>query len=46
MPLTASKQYCLASAHAGQHKATSPTRKTLAASVLRQRHDKQTSDKN
>ena len=28
-PLTACKQYCLAPAHAGQHKATSPTRKPL-----------------
>jgi len=27
--ITACKQYCLAPAHAGQHKATSPTRKTL-----------------
>ena len=29
MPLTACKQYCLAPAHAVQHKATSPTRKSL-----------------
>ena len=27
--LTACKQYCLAPAHAGQHKATSPTRKPM-----------------
>ena len=27
--ITAFKQYCLAPAHAGQHKATSPTRKPL-----------------
>ena len=26
---TACKRYCIAPAHAGQHKATSPTRKTL-----------------
>ena len=32
-PLTACKQYCLAPAHAGQHKATSPTRKTLCATL-------------
>ncbi len=30
LPITACKQYCLAPAHAGQHKATSPTRKPLA----------------
>lgn len=32
-PLTACKQYCLAPAHAGPHKATSPARKTLCASI-------------
>jgi hypothetical protein len=31
--ITACKQYCLAPAHAGQHKATSPTRK-LDAIIL------------
>ena len=33
--LTAFKQYCLAPAHAGQHKATSPARKTLAVIAKR-----------
>jgi hypothetical protein len=36
--ITACKQYCLAPAHAGQHQATSPTRKPLAA-MQRQQHD-------
>jgi hypothetical protein len=34
--LTACKQYCLAPAHAGQHKATSPTRKSLAVMLKKQ----------
>lgn len=39
-PLTACKQYCLAPAHAGQHKATSPARKPLVV-----RRDKLTLEK-
>ena len=35
LPITACKQYCLAPAHAGQHKATSPTREPLWESALR-----------
>jgi len=33
LPITACKQYCLTPAHAGQHKATSPTRKPLVVIV-------------
>ena len=33
--LTACKQYCLAPAHSGQHKATSPTRKPLCTCCLK-----------
>jgi len=33
LAITACKQYCLAPAHAGQHKATSPARKPLCLTL-------------